>query len=143
MPAELVLKNYSNIIGIKEASGDMDQIMRIIKNKPSNFIVLSGDDGLTLPMIYMGSEGVISVIAQLYPKEYSRMVSEGLNGSILKANELHYNLYSYYDSLYDEGNPVGIKAALEVFGLCNRYVRKPLIPASNQILDKLKILMKQ
>ena len=134
--------NFSNIIAVKEASGDMTQIMSIIKNMPEGFLVLSGDDALTLPMIHMGAEGVISVIAQSHPKDYSDMVSLGLSGDRNLANELHYKLYDYYGPLYAQGNPVGVKACLELLGLCKDYVRLPLIKASALLKSELKILLK-
>ena len=133
--------NFNNIIAVKEASGDMDQIMKIIKNKPTNFIVISGDDGLTLPMIYMGAEGVISVIGQSHPKEYSAMVAEGRYGNISKANKLHYGLYDYYGPLYFEGNPAGVKACLELLGICKAVVRQPLVGSSDTIKHKLRDLL--
>ena len=136
-------KDFSNIIAIKEASGDMDQIMRILKDKPSEFIVLSGDDALTLPMIYMGAEGVISVIGQTHPKEFSDMVNYGLAGNKELANKIHYLLYDFYNSLYAEGNPVGVKACLEILGICKSEVRLPLIQASDIIKNKLSVLLKQ
>ena len=133
--------DFENIVAIKEASGDMDQIMKIIKNKPSDFVVLSGDDGLTLPMIHMGAEGVISVIGQSHPKEYSDMVSFGLSGNQEIANQLHNKLYDFYVPLYAEGNPVGIKACLELLGICKSQVRLPLVEASDAIKNELKSLM--
>ena len=133
--------DFENIVAVKEASGDMDQIMKIIKNKPSNFVVLSGDDGLTLPMIHMGAEGVISVIGQSHPKEYSDMVSFGLSGNQEIANQLHNKLYDFYVPLYAEGNPVGIKACLELLGICKSQVRLPLVEASDAIKNELKSLM--
>ena len=133
--------DFKNIVAVKEASGDMDQIMKIIKNKPSDFVVLSGDDGLTLPMIHMGAEGVISVIGQSHPKEYSDMVSFGLSGNQEIANQLHNKLYDFYVPLYAEGNPVGIKACLELLGICKSQVRLPLVEASDAIKNELKILM--
>ncbi len=139
--AETTLKlanENSNIIGIKEASGDFDQIMKIIKNKPNEFLVISGDDGLTIPMIYMGANGVISVLAQSLPKDFSEMVNQALIGEIKKANKIHYKLYSYYNAIYSEGNPVGIKAHLEYLGLCNSFVRPPLVQAS----EKIKLMFK-
>ena len=87
--------DFNNIIAIKEASGDLDQIMKIIKDKPNGFMVLSGDDGLTLPMIYMGAEGVISVIGQSHLKKYSEMVQLALKGEKETANALHYKLYDF------------------------------------------------
>ncbi len=133
--------DFENIVAVKEASGDMDQIMKIIKNKPSDFVVLSGDDSLTLPMIHMGAEGVISVIGQSYPKEYSDMVSFGLSENQEIANQLHDKLYDFYLPLYAEGNPVGIKACLELLGICKSHVRLPLVEASDVIKNELKILM--
>ena len=133
--------DFENIVAVKEASGDMDQIMKIIKNKPSNFVVLSGDDGLTLPMIHMGAEGVISVIGQSHPKEYSDMVSFGLSGNKEIANQLHNKLYDFYVPLYAEGNPVGVKACLELLGICKSQVRLPLVEASDVIKNELKSLM--
>ena len=133
--------DFENIVAVKEASGDMDQIMKIIKNKPSDFVVLSGDDSLTLPMIHMGAEGVISVIGQSYPKEYSDMVSFGLSENQEIANQLHDKLYDFYLPLYAEGNPVGVKACLELLGICKSQVRLPLVEASDAIKNELKSLM--
>ena len=133
--------DFENIIAIKEASGDMDQIMKIIKNKPADFVVLSGVDDLTLPMIYMGAEGVISVIGQSHPKEYSTMVTEARKGNIANANVLHYSIYDYYEPLYAEGNPAGVKACLELLGICKAVVRPPLVEVSSTIKDQLKILL--
>jgi 4-hydroxy-tetrahydrodipicolinate synthase len=134
--------DFENIIAIKEASGDMDQIMKIIKNKPADFVVLSGDDGLALPMIYMGAEGVISVIGQSHPKEYSTMVAEARKGNITNANALHYSIYDYYGPLYAEGNPAGVKACLELSSICKAVVRPPLVEASSAIKNQLKVLLK-
>ena len=142
--AETIIRlanDFKNIVAVKEASGDMDQIMKIIKNKPSDFVVLSGDDGLTLPMIHMGAEGVISVIGQSHPKEFSDMVSFGLSGNQEIANQLHNKLYDFYVPLYAEGNPVGIKACLELLGICKSQVRLPLVEASDTIKNELKSLM--
>ena len=133
--------DFENIVAIKEASGNLDQIMSILKDKPDNFTVLSGDDSLTLPMIYMGAKGVISVIGQLFPQEYTKMVHEALNNNIDKANSIHYNLYHLYEPLYIEGNPVGIKAALNAIDICNVVVRPPLNNASKKIVDQFKSLL--
>ena len=133
--------DFKNIVGVKEASGDMDQIMKILKNKPADFVVLSGDDGLTLPMIHMGAEGVISVIGQSHPKDFSDMVSFGLSGNKKLANQIHYKLYDFYGPLYAEGNPVGVKACLEMLGICKAVVRLPLVEASNTIKNELKKLL--
>ncbi len=133
--------DFNNIVGIKEASGNMDQIMKIIKNKPKNFIVLSGDDSLTLPMINMGAEGVISVIAQSHPKDFSDMVSLALSEKKKFANRIHYKLYDFYEPLYSEGNPQGIKLALELLGICKSVVRLPLVKASDRIKKSLLKLL--
>jgi 4-hydroxy-tetrahydrodipicolinate synthase len=135
--------DFENIVAVKEASGDMDQIMKIIKNKPTDFVVLSGDDGLTLPMIHMGAEGVISVIGQSHPKDYSDMVSFALSGNKEIANQLHCKLYDFYGPLYAEGNPVGVKACLELLGICKSEVRLPLVKASSKIRQDLKHLFEQ
>ena len=134
--------DFENIVAVKEASGDMDQIMKIIKDKPADFVVLSGDDGLTLPMVYMGAEGVISVIGQSHPKEYSGMVAEARKGNIANANALHYSIYDYYGPLYAEGNPAGVKACLELLGICKAVVRPPLVEVSSAIRKQLKVLLK-
>ena len=144
MDAETTLRlanDFKNIVAVKEASGDMDQIMKIIKDKPFNFVVLSGDDGLSLPMIYMGAEGVISVIGQSHPKDYSDMVSFGLSKNNSIANQLHYKLYDFYGPLYSEGNPIGVKACLEMLGICKSVVRLPLISASDTIKKEIKSLL--
>ena len=134
--------DFNNIVAIKEASGDLDQIMKIIKNKPSGFMVISGDDSLTLPMIHMGAEGVISVLGQSHPEKYSQMVELALNGEKEKSNALHYNLYDFYEPLYSEGNPAGIKACLEIMGVCKSFVRPPLVKASDTIRNRLEILLR-
>jgi len=133
--------DFNNIIAVKEASGDLDQIMKIIKNKPSGFMVLSGVDDLTLPMIHMGAEGVISVIGQSHPKDYSDMVSFGMSGNNNIANQLHYKLYDFYGPLYAEGNPTGVKTCLELLGICKCFVRPPLVGASDIIKNELKSLL--
>lgn len=127
--------DFKNIVAIKEASGDLEQIMRIIKDKPKDFLVISGDDPLTLPMIYMGGKGVISVLAQSHPKEFSKMVSNTLLGKIDLANKLHYELFQLYNPLFIEGNPVGIKACLETLGIIKSFVRLPLSEASKELKD--------
>ena len=134
--------DFENIIGVKEASGDIDQIMRIIKNRPEGFLVISGDDGLTLPIIHMGGDGVISVIGQAFPKEFSDMVRYALEGKQKAANELHYQLYDILDPLYCNGNPAGIKAALQVIGICSDKVRLPLVNIEKSTYQMLERLIK-
>ena len=133
--------DFENIIAIKEASGDMDQIMQIIRDKPDNFKVLSGDDALTLPMIFMGAEGVISVQAMAQPKEFSEMVRQGLKGNIEKARALHYSQLEVIDHIFAEGNPAGVKACLKIKGLCEEHVRLPLTCISRIRYNQLKDLL--
>jgi len=119
--------DFENIVAIKEASGNMEQIMHILRDKPKNFKVLSGDDALTLPMILMGAEGVISVQAMALPKDFSDMVRAGLVGANEKARALHYPQLEIIDHLFAESNPAGVKACLKIKGICQEYVRLPLI----------------
>lgn len=135
-------QNFDNITAIKEASGNMEQIMTILRDKPTKFKVLSGDDALTLPLIYMGAEGVISVHAMAKPKEFSEMVRNGLEGKIKKANELHYPQLEIIDNLFAEGNPAGVKACLKIKGICEEHVRLPLINISRERYEVLKSLLK-
>ena len=135
--------DFDNIIAIKEASGDMDQIMKIIKDKPNDFLVISGDDGLTLPMIYMGADGVISVLGQAYPNEFSKMVRYGLEGKQKIANSIQYQLYHFFDPLYCDGNPAGIKAALKILGICGDKLRLPLVNVQNETYQRIEYLIKQ
>ncbi len=125
-----------NIVGIKEASGNFDQIFQVIKNRPKDFLVLSGDDGLTLPLICAGADGVISVTANAYPKEFSDMVKHALKGNVKAARILHYKLIDFTNTLFADGSPSGIKAAMEIKKLCHNYLRLPLVPV-NQEAHKL------
>jgi 4-hydroxy-tetrahydrodipicolinate synthase len=119
----------------------MNQIMAIENNAPDDFYVVSGEDGLTLAMIATGTKGVISVIAQAYPKEFSGMVKAAIEGDFNKARALHYKLLNVTNSIYDEGNPVGIKYLMNQLGLCEAHVRIPLIEASEGLQTKIKSLM--
>lgn len=133
---------FENIIAIKEASGNLNQIDEIINNMPSGFSVLSGDDALTVKMIFMGAVGVISVIGQSHPKEFSSMVSSALNNDESQALKIHKDLEKFYHFLYSEGNPSGIKALLSYFGLCNNILRLPLTNISNKLHTSLKLILK-
>ena len=115
--------------------------MQILRDKPDNFKVLSGDDALTLPMIFMGAEGVISVQAMAQPKEFSEMVRQGLLGNIEKARGLHYPQIEVIDHLFAEGNPAGVKACLKIKGVCEEYVRLPLTCISRTRYNQLKDLL--
>jgi 4-hydroxy-tetrahydrodipicolinate synthase len=133
--------DFKNIISIKEASGDINQIKYILKNKPKNFDVLSGDDGLTLEIIQNGGAGVISVIGQSNPIEFSSLVKFALNGKLSDAKLLHDKLYGLYHYLYSEGNPSGVKAFLSLQGVCKNYLRLPLVPMSSELFNDFKIYL--
>ena len=133
--------DFKNIISIKEASGDINQIKYILKNKPKNFDVLSGDDGLTLEIIQNGGVGVISVIGQSNPVEFSSLVKFALNGKLSDAKLIHDKLYGLYHYLYSEGNPSGVKAFLSLQGVCKNYLRLPLVPMSSELFNDFKIYL--
>ena len=140
MTAETTLKlarDFDNIIGVKEASGDLSQIMNIIKNKPAEFLVLSGDDELTLPIILVGGNGVISVLGQAIAKEFSSMVKFALMNDIINANQLHYDLLPFISPLFEEGNPVGVKKLLMLLGVTGDEVRLPLVKGSDSLEEKI------
>ncbi len=129
--------DFKNIVAVKEASGDLVQIMEIIRNKPENFDVLSGDDALTLPMISLGAEGVISVAANSFPKEFSHMVSLARIGDMEDARTIHYKLLRIIDMLFQQGNPAGIKALLEIQGIMGNILRLPMVPVTNDLYMKI------
>lgn len=131
-------KNFENIIAVKEASGDLSLDMAIIKDKPEDFLFISGDDFSTLPSVLMGGSGVISVIGIAFPKEFSEMVRLGLQGEVEKARVIHYQLMKQTHFAFKEGNPVGIKAILAEKGLCSPFVRLPLVEASNALKAEIK-----
>jgi 4-hydroxy-tetrahydrodipicolinate synthase len=135
--------DFKNIIGIKEASGNFDQICQILKSKPEDFFVLSGDDGITLPLIAVGCVGVISVVANAYPKEFSKMVRLSLQGDFEEARLIHYQLADFINSLFADGNPAGIKAALSYKKLCNDNLRLPLVPVNDEVRRLIKKLIDQ
>jgi 4-hydroxy-tetrahydrodipicolinate synthase len=133
----LELANHPNIFAIKEASGDLAQIEFILKNRPANFLVFSGDDALTLAMIASGSDGVISVIGNALPNIFGEMVHQALFGQIIEARQVHLDLATSIDAIFAEGNPSGIKAMLEHLGICSSNVRLPLVPATQELKDKI------
>ncbi len=133
------LAEYSKtFVGIKEASGDLIQTTRIIKNKPEHFIVTSGDDEVALPMTAVGGDGVISVMANAFPKAFSQMINFALDQDYFAARELNFKTYDLHKWLYIEGNPVGIKSAMEILGYGTNEVRLPLAPLSDGNYAKLK-----
>lgn len=131
--------DFDNIIAVKEASGDMEQIMEIISKKPNGFMVFSGDDAITLPIILMGGEGVISVLGQALPNDFSSMVKYGLEGNLNASKELHYKILSFVEPLFVDGNPAGIKTLLNLLAICKDEVRLPLVKSS----AKLKSIFEQ
>ena len=136
MTAETVVRlanDFENIVAIKEASGNLLLDMNIIKDMSKDFILLSGDDATTLPAVYMGGSGAISVIGIAYPKEFSEMVRLGRQGKTVEANKLQYKLLPRTALAFKEGNPIGIKAMLTAKGLCEPYVRLPLVEASEEL----------
>src|SRR6185369_14415121 len=137
--AETVLElahETKNIIGVKEASGNMEKIMRIIKNKPKEFLVISGDDSITLPIIACGGDGVISVIANAYPKDFSEMVRHALEGNFEKARRLNYKLLEITHAIFVDGSPSGVKGLLSMMNVCSEHVRLPLVSVSKSALNK-------
>jgi 4-hydroxy-tetrahydrodipicolinate synthase len=138
----LRLANASkNIIATKEASGNAEQFMDILKDKPEGFSVISGDDNLTLPFLAMGMTGVISVIGNAFPKAYSDMVRAGLTGNFDEARKLHFALYESMKAIFMDGSPGGIKVMLNELGLCENTVRMPLAPVNKELESKLRKLV--
>ena len=146
MTAETTLRlanDCENIIAIKEASGNFDQIDDIIKNKPKRFSVLSGDDGITFPLITLGATGVISVIGNALPKEFSRMVRLALDGDYENARDIHHQFKELYSLLFVDGNPAGVKAMLSAMGYCENVLRLPLVPTRITTFEKIQNILKQ
>ena len=146
MTAETTLRlanDCSNIVAIKEASGNFAQIDDIIKNKPSHFDVISGDDGITFPLITLGAVGVISVIGNALPKEFSRMVRLALNGDYKNALEIHHKFTELFGLLFVDGNPAGVKAMLNIMGLIENQLRLPLVPARITTLGEISAIVKE
>ncbi|MFD2519136.1 4-hydroxy-tetrahydrodipicolinate synthase [Salinimicrobium flavum] len=126
-----------NIIGIKEAAGDMVQAMNLISMVPKDFLVISGDDMITLPMVLAGGHGVISVIGQGFPAEFSEMVRLGLDRKVDEAYKIHYEVAPSIDMIFAEGNPVGIKALLAKRGICKNTLRLPLVKSTQELTNKI------
>lgn len=129
------------IVGIKEASGNMEQIMQIIANRPTDFIVLSGDDAITLPLIAAGADGVISVVANAYPYEFSEMVRLASASRLTEARDFHYRLLNIIQYLFIEGNPAGIKTVMHLKSLCQPHLRLPLVSVSDQLTQRIKTVL--
>lgn len=130
--------DFGNIVAVKEASGNLEQVMNIIQNRPKDFLVISGDDAITLPMIAAGGDGVISVVGNAFPKDFSAMVQHALNNEIEKAREFHYKVYDIIDLLFCEGNPGGIKEACAEIELMENNLRLPLVNVSSATAAKIR-----
>lgn len=141
MSAETTLRlaeEFDNIIGIKEASGNISQMDDIIKNKRDDFMVISGDDGITFPLITLGAVGVISVIGNAFPREFSRMVRLALNGDFEKALQIHHRFTELFSLLFVDGNPAGVKCLLNAMGFIENELRLPLVPTRITTYEKIR-----
>ena len=130
--------DFKNIIGVKEAAGDMSQYLTLIKNKPEDFLVISGDDDLALSVVLAGGAGVISVIGQALPRQFSKMINLGLEGQAKAAHQIYFELMDIMGLIFKENNPAGIKAVFEALDLANDTVRLPLVPASDALKTEIK-----
>ena len=130
--------DFKNIVAVKEAAGDIVQAMKLIQGKPKDFLVISGDDMITLPMVLAGGSGVISVIAEGFPKQFSEMVHLGLNKRVEDAYKLHYLLAESIDMIFEQGNPAGIKEVFKSLGLSENTVRLPLVNVDENLANRLQ-----
>lgn len=133
----LELAEVKNIVAVKEASGNMEQIMEIIRCRPTDFLVLSGDDAITMPLIAAGADGVISVVANSFPAQFSQMVASALQGDFATARKLHYDLLPITKLFFTEGNPGGVKIALQELGWMKAFMRLPLMEVSTDLQEKI------
>ncbi len=132
-----------NIVGIKEASGDITQIMKIIKGKPENFSVISGDDMMILPVIAAGGAGVISVLANAYPAQTSELVNHSLKNNFKSAREIQFRFIEMIELLFTDGNPSGVKAMLNAMNICQNTLRLPLVPVAKPIMARIQKAMEE
>ncbi len=145
MTADTTLRlahDFENIVAIKEASGNITQMDDIIKNKPEHFDVISGDDGITFPLITLGAVGVISVIGNALPAEFSRMVRLALNGDYESARTIHHKFAELFKLLFVDGNPAGVKAMLHAMGMIENQLRLPLVPTRLTTMEKISAILK-
>jgi 4-hydroxy-tetrahydrodipicolinate synthase len=134
----LELAEIQNVVAVKEASGNMEQIMDIIRQRKPGFGVLSGDDNLTMPLIAAGADGVISVVANAFPERFSQMVHASMEGNLALAKEAHYDLFNVTKMFFEEGNPGGVKVALAQRGLMSETMRMPLYPVSEGLRSRIQ-----
>lgn len=130
--------DFHNIIAVKEAGNNMSQYLWLLKDKPDDFMIISGDDDLALPVTLAGGSGVISVLGQAFPKDFTRMIHLGLNGKALESYRLHFKLMEITSLIFAENNPAGIKAVLNIMNLCNDTVRLPLVRATESLKSKMR-----
>ncbi|MFT6718944.1 MAG: 4-hydroxy-tetrahydrodipicolinate synthase [Sphingobacteriales bacterium] len=130
-------EDFDNIIAIKEASGNLEQVSEILKYKPLGFDVLSGDDALTLPMLALGAEGVISVVGNAFPKEFSNMIKAYFEGKMNLAQSIHFRLFDLIQALFADGNPAGIKEVLKTLNICSTHLRLPLVEVNEDLKKHL------
>ncbi|MCK7590839.1 4-hydroxy-tetrahydrodipicolinate synthase [Subsaxibacter sp. CAU 1640] len=135
--------DFENIIAVKEAGNSVAQYLQLLKNKPEDFLIISGDDDLALSVVLAGGAGVISVIGQAFPKQFSKMIKLGLEGKAKEAYDIHFNLMDATSAIFEENNPAGIKGVLEALKLCKDTVRLPLVPASDVLKAKIKKIVKE
>ncbi|RMB56139.1 4-hydroxy-tetrahydrodipicolinate synthase [Dokdonia sinensis] len=131
-------RDFDNVVGIKEAAGDMVQVLKLLRDRPDGFLVISGDDMLALPLVLAGGDGVISVIGQGVVEPFCGMIKDGLDGAFAKAYEAHFKLMPIIDFIFEEGNPAGIKSVLAVKNKCSDEVRLPLVKASAALEKKIR-----
>ena len=146
MSAETTVRlahDFKNIIGIKEASGNFDQFNQIMRDKPADFLFISGDDPVTLPMIALGAVGVISVVGNAIPQQFSTMISTCLTGNFKAAQQAHYQFIEFTRLMFAEGSPGGVKTALKQLGICEDYLRLPLVQVSSSVADKIAAELKK
>lgn len=136
-------KDFKNIVAIKEAAGDIVQAMKLIQNKPKDFLVISGDDMITLPMVLAGGSGVISVIGEGFPKQFSQMVQLGLQRKADEAYALHYQIADSIDLIFEQGNPAGIKEIFKLLGLSENTVRLPLVSVDENLASRIADFVKK
>lgn len=136
-------KDFENVVAIKEAAGDIVQAMKLIQHKPEGFLVISGDDMVTLPMVLAGGAGVISVIGEGFPKEFSQMVRFGLERKADEAYAIHYRIMDSIDLIFEQGNPCGIKEIFKELGLCENTVRLPLVNVNADLAGRISTFVKE
>jgi 4-hydroxy-tetrahydrodipicolinate synthase len=134
---------FKNIVAIKEAAGDIVQAMKLIQHKPDGFLVISGDDMVTLPMVLAGGAGVISVIGEGFPKQFSSMVRLGLDKKVDEAYQIHYQVADAIDMIFEQGNPAGIKEIFHVLGLCENTLRLPLVNVNEDLANRIRQTVKK